>query len=300
MSSRSRVVGLLMVIAVAGGAFLWWRYLRPTLPRDSVSVAPAVVPPVPAATLEAPAAAPSRAPPIRYPVPSVLEPTRSALPSLDHADAYVKSALIDLLGRKSVFSFLRLDGIIRRFVATVDNLGTDNATASMWPVNPTGGSLETEGKDGGTVISAKNADRYAAFVRLVAGIDTPRAVSLYRRLYPLFQTAYQDLGYPNRYFNDRVVEVIDNLLATPMPAEPIKVKRLVVDGAIVGDGRLYIFDDPALEASSAGQKILLRMGPQNAGILMATLADVRRRLVTSAGPRLGEPPIAKGDPKNDR
>ena len=66
-------------------------------------------------------------------------PPRAALPSLDQADAYVENALIDLLGRKAVQSFLHLDGFARNFVATVNNLGTDNAAAQMWPVKPTPG-----------------------------------------------------------------------------------------------------------------------------------------------------------------
>ena len=285
MSSFFRISVFLVVLAVVAGAFLWWRHQRPALPKVAAPVAPAAVPPVPVA----PALVP-QAPIVRYPVPSAVEPTRSVLPAPDDADAHVKSALIDLLGRKSVLSFLRLDGIVRRIVATVDNLGTDNAPASMWPVNPTGGALETErdtggetgGKEGRVVISAKNADRYAAFVRLAEGFDTQRAVRIYVRLYPLFQTAYEDLGSPGKYFNDRVVEVIDNLLSTPMLAEPIKVKRLEVDGGVVGDGRLYVFDDPSLETRSAGQKILMRMGRENAGKLMAKLADIRRRIVTGA------------------
>ena len=46
-------------------------------------------------------------------------------------------------------------------------------------------------------------------------VDTGRLAALYVRFYPLFQQAYRDLGYPNGYFNDRLVEVIDHLLVTP-------------------------------------------------------------------------------------
>ena len=195
------------------------------------------------------------------------------------SDAYLENALIDLLGRKAVRSFFGLDGIVRRIVATVDNLATDNASAERWPVNRTAGRLETEIRDGGIAISAKNADRYAAFVHFAEGIDTRRAVALYVRLYPLFQNAYQDLGYPGKYFNDRVIEVIDNLLATPAVAGPIKVKRFEVDGGSPSSGGLYLFEDPALEVRSAGQKILLRMGRGNAAKLMTKLVEARRELV---------------------
>ena len=137
-------------------------------------------------------------------------------------------------------------------------------------------------------IGARNGDRYVPFVRFVDGIEARQAVALYLRIYPLLQQAYEDLGYPGKYFNDRVVEVIDSLLATPMPAGPIAVKRFTADGGSSGgtSSGLYVFADPALEASPAGQKILLRMGPENAGRLMAKLRELRALLVARpAAPR---------------
>jgi hypothetical protein len=104
------------------------------------------------------------------------------------------------------------------------------------------------------VISADNARRYATFVDLVEHTDTERVVELYVRFYPLFQRAYEDLGYPGRYFNDRVVEVIDSLLATAVTAEPIKVERLRVDGGSARDGGLFVFADPTIEVRPAGRK----------------------------------------------
>jgi hypothetical protein len=209
-------------------------------------------------------------------------PARAALPALDRADAYVENALVDLLGRKAVQSFLHLDGSARNFVATVNNLATDNAAAQMWPLSPTAGRFDTDVRDGRLVIGARNADRYAAFVRFADGVDTQRAVALYVRLYPLFQRAYEELGYPGRYFNDRVVEVIDSLLATPTVSGPIEVKRIALDGATSATSGLYVFADPALEAATAGQKILLRMGHENAAKLMDKLTSIRKRIVSSA------------------
>ena len=81
-------------------------------------------------------------------------------------------------------------------------------------------------------------------------VEAKRLVAAYVRLYPLFQTAYQELGYPNGYFNDRLVQAIDDLLAAPDIAAPRLVQPKV----------LYEFADADLEERSAGQKIMLRMG----------------------------------------
>jgi len=263
--TRGYVVAFVVLLAIGGGV-LWWRH-------RAVPVAPAPAPP-PVLAPAAPPAPPPPPPAIRHPLPS----SPGALPSLDGSDSYVDNALAELLGRKKVREFLQLDGAIRRFVATINNLATDDASASLWPVKTTPGRFETEAGGGGTVIAARNAERYAPFVHFAAGIDARRAVALYIRLYPLLQQAYEDLGYPGKYLNDRVVEVIDNLLATPAPAGPPAVKRFVADGGPPGAG-LYVYADPALEASTAGQKILLRMGAENAAPLTAKLREIRAQLV---------------------
>ena len=165
---------------------------------------------------------------------------------------------------------------------------TGDAPASRWPVKTTDGRFEAEPRDGAMAIGARNAERYAPFVRFVDGIDARQAVALYLRVYPLLQQAYEDSGYPGKYFNDRVVEVIDNLLATPTPAGPIAVKRFTADGgsfAASAGGGLYVFADPALEASPAGQKILLRMGRDNAAPLMAKLRELRALIVARRPPQ---------------
>ena len=101
-----------------------------------------------------------------------------------------------------------------------------------------------------------------------------RLADVYLRFYPLFQRVYQDLGYPNGYFNDRLVQAIDSLLATPQPAGPIELTRPNV---------MYTFADPALEARPAGQKMLLRMGPENAAVIKAKLTELRA-IITAAPP----------------
>jgi hypothetical protein len=123
-------------------------------------------------------------------------------------------------------------------------------------------------------------------VQFVETVDSPRAVALYRRHYALFQQAYGDLGYPRAYFNDRLVEVIDHLLATPEPAGPVKVRLTEVKGPVAPAQPWvrYEFADPGLEALSSGQKMLVRMGPENARRLKAKLAELRR-LVASGGAR---------------
>jgi hypothetical protein len=86
---------------------------------------------------------------------------------------------------------------------------------------------------------------------------------------PLFQQAYEDLGNPNRLFNARLLEVIDHLLQTPDVREPVRLVRPSV---------YYKYADPKLESLSSGQKLLIRMGPENAGAIKAKLREIQAAL----------------------
>lgn len=203
----------------------------------------------------------------------------------------MSAALADLLGRKDVLTFLQLDGFARRVVATVDNLARPHAAPALWPVNPTPGRFTTLGdgdkvgdsSSAGTIVSLDNSLRYSPLVLFIESINSAQAVKLYARLYPLFQQAYEELGYPGRYFNDRLVAVIDHLLATPVQTGAIGVSLVKVKGTVpsVRPWVRYEFTDPALESLSAGQKMLLRAGPVNHRRLNTKLLEIRR-LVTGA------------------
>ena len=283
----TRVVVIAVAIAaLGGGGFWWWRTHQPKpAPARTVAAARPPAPPVQPVP-PAPAAPPPAAPAVRHPL---AKSDGSGLPGLDQADGFLRGRLQDLLGRKAVQSFLVSEGLVRRVVATVDNLGRDHAPSTMWPVVPTPGRfLVQPGKAGGaTVIGAPNHDRYTPFVAVATSVDAQRLVGLYRRIYPLLQQAYEDLGYPGKYFNDRVVDVIDDLLRTPEPAGPVAVKAVEIPGSegAVKVGALYLFEDAALEARPLGQKILLRMGKANAARVKAKLGEIRRLIATdfSAG-----------------
>jgi flagellar biosynthesis/type III secretory pathway protein FliH len=106
-------------------------------------------------------------------------------------------------------------------------------------------------------------------VQLFARVDTKTLVGAYAAHYPLFQQAYRELGYPQGYFNDRLVATIDSLLATPDVPGPI---------AVVQPKVMFEYARPELEALPAGQKIMLRVGPENARTVKAKLREVRQAL----------------------
>ena len=260
------LVSVLVLIAI--GAYFWLQRAQPPQPSPAPAVPPSAATP--------PLAIAPPAPAIEHPVP--MPPGMSDVPPVAQAGDFIRDRLTELLGAKNVLTHLQIDGFVRRVVATVDNLARPLAPPSRWPINPTPGRFSVDtGKDG-KVISDKNAARYEPFVALVVSVDAEKAVALYRRLYPLFQSAYEGLGYPGKYFNDRLVAVIDLLLATPEPSAPLRVEVPEIRGPLqpTRPWVLYQFSDPALEGLSSGQKILLRVGSANEKRLKAKLAEIRK------------------------
>jgi hypothetical protein len=172
---------------------------------------------------------------------------------------------------------VRRDDFVRRAVVTIDNLGRAHAAPRLWPVNPVAGKFSVQREGDKDVIAPANSVRYSAFVAFAESLDTARAAALYKQHYPLFQAAYKELGYPNAYFNDRLVAVIDQLLATPEPAGPLAVRLTEVKGEVASTQpwTRYELADPQLEALPAGSKMLLRMGPDNARKVKAKLRELR-------------------------
>ena len=209
-----------------------------------------------------------------YPMPEPMDPDPAArnlvpLPPLDDSDAYFLLEIGAAFG-PAIESLLKREAVIDRLVTTVDNLPRGKLADNIRPVGRLGEAFAVgTGEDDTIVLGIDSYARYDALVAQIYYADLDAVYDMYRRFYPLFQKSYERLGYPDAYFNDRLVEVIDHLAATPMPEEPIVLVRPNV---------LYEFADPDLEALSSGQKLLLRMGPNNAATIKRILLKVRERL----------------------
>ena len=278
-SAMPWMAAALLACAVAAGA-AWWFWLRPGVEPSPVPPPVASAPQVP----PAPAPQPEASGP-QNPV-DALAPADPALPALADSDARVAVLLGELVGPQKVAAFLVADGFVRRVVATVDNLARPQAPSRMWPVQPTPQRFMVDSDASSAAvqtIAAANAARYGAFLDFAEAVPLDAAVALYARLYPLFQQAYEELGYPGRYFNDRLVAVLDHLLRAPEPAGPLRVQLTPVRTDVPNPRPWvrYEFADPALESLSSGQKILVRMGPAQGARARTLIRELRRRLATS-------------------
>lgn len=245
--------------------FLAWKYY----PREAPAPAPTAAAPAPAQ------AAPAGPPPVQFPIEEVpvlpAEEPAEPLPSLANSDAVAWAALAGLLDGQDLAAYLVPEFLVQRLVTTLDNLPRREITRQAYVARPVAGDLVRSEAAGAVYLDAGNFARYDTAVATFEGLDSRRLVSAYVRFYPLLQQAYQEVAPPGRQFNDRLVEVIDHLLAAPEPARPIALVPV--------EGRpRWAFADPALEQGSLGHKALWRMGPDHATRVKAKLAQLRELL----------------------
>jgi hypothetical protein len=251
------LVGILVAIAIAAGGWYWYRSKSHVAAPESVMRAPPPPPPV------------STEPQIEHPIPAEGN-APAALPALNDSDQVVQDSLAGVVGKNPVEQFLVPQNIVRHIVVTVDNLPRHKVNPELRPVKPTPGQALTSSQGELTTLGADNFARYAPLVRAVQRTDPEELAVVYERLYPLFQQAYEDLGYPGKYFNDRLVQVIDDLLQAPEVPGPIPVVQPKV---------FWEYADASLENRSAGQKLMIRMGPENARVIKAKLREFRAEIV---------------------
>lgn len=242
---------LAVILGGSIAAYFYWQHSEPK-PEPLQTIAPPAIVPEPEVqqVVEAP-------------------PAPAQLPVLAESDSYMLDALAGLVGNKSLMKLFHTEKIIHNIVATIDNLPRSRAPMSVMPVEPAPGKFITAGTEDELSISPDNAARYSAYVKISDAINARKLVEVYVRLYPLFQQAYEELGYPKKYFNDRMIQTLDNLLDTPVIKEPIKLVQPSV---------FYQFADPDLEERSIGQRILMRIGSRNAEKIKVKLREIRQEL----------------------
>ena len=268
----NKTTGLLAVVILLVGAVIGFYVIQETpekQPEQPIKVTPAPITPV----------EPAKPQPVQ-------KSAAAPLPMLKDSDPVIGEAFSDLFGADTFNKYFRPGAIVRHIVVTIDNLPRKTAAARLFPTKPVGGKFLTRADEKllsehpdeeNLKISPKNAARYTPYVRIAEMVDARKLVAVYARFSPLFQRAYQELGYPNGSFNDRLITVIDHLLDAPEPKGPVR---------LVQPNVMFQYANPALEAQSTGRKILMRMGRENETKIKSKLRDIRHELANQFSKQL--------------
>ncbi|GAA5524249.1 hypothetical protein Maes01_00803 [Microbulbifer aestuariivivens] len=263
-SSRGWILGLIIVAAIAAGAYF---FLRGS-PAPAPAPPPAAEPqpePAPEVTLE-PEPEPQTAAPAPAPAP---EPQRP-LPPLNQSDAAARADLLSLAPDGALGRWIVPDEVVRKWVAAVTAAAGGEMMAKNRPYNsPPEELIIKEAGATGMQLSEENYQRYDAPVRLFAMADTDTAIQLYRFWYPRLSQAFGELGMGDKTFQQVFLKAIDVALAAPQAEQPIQLVRPSV---------YYKFADPQLEKLPGVHKLMIRIGPENAARVKEKLRALKAAL----------------------
>ncbi len=234
MGAVLAVLLVLLAVAVLGG-----------LRRD------AELPPVQVRELSPEAAAAasheSAASTIGTPAPLAVD-----LPGLNASDALVRR----------LAEWLATEEIIRLFVVSVTNLARGSSPASRLDFMAPEGDFAVQAEGGMIRMDPAAYRRYDGLTEAFVSLDTEGTARLYRRLLPLMEEAYRELGLGDGSFHQVLARAVGPLLTLSVPREP---------PVLVEYGPAYAFADPELEGLTSAEKHLVRMGPDNAARVQAKL-----------------------------
>lgn len=260
---------VLVVVILALAAWVAWMYVN-RAPSPSVSHE-RIAPPVSAMS------APIQQHPIEEARTSPAPASTAPLPALRQSDTTVIDDLLALAPGANLEGLLVSKAVIPRIVATVDALPGKRLARNILPLRGALGAFQVSETEAGSVRASSNHDRYAPYLQMLANADVAATADWYVRHYPLFQQAYRELGYPDAYFNDRLIAVIDHLLTTPEPStQPV----------LVAEKGHWVYANPQMEALSAGQKLMLRAGVENERMIKQKLGELRSLLTGQSIPSL--------------
>lgn len=207
-------------------------------------------PAVPEAVIPTPVATPAAEPAAQK--KTVMKPPQ--LPSLDNSDTFVRDRMLLIKHKSELQTWLNTDDLLRRSASYLDGLARGNTLSKVFPLTPPEGSFAMH-KDGETIwLNAGNYERYDSTVGVLTSFNMKSMGQLFHFMRPLLETAFAEMGYRPRQMDGIILQAIDNILATPIIVEPIRLTR---------DSVAYKFADPELEALLPVQKQLLRTGPEN-------------------------------------
>lgn len=264
LSPTALGVAALVVAAAAVAGYIWMHH-QIVAPTAATVAAPPVAAPVPTPVTPAPT-------PPAPPKPIVMTPPQGAPRlALDQSDAPFLDALHGIAGwQASVLPLLIPHDLIRHIVATVDALGRDKVALRVMPIKPVPGQFEVTATASQSWIADANAARYRPYVAALTSFRPAQSAQVYRRFAYLFQDAYRKLGYPDRRFEQRLAEVLKEMIDAPEPKPPVAVQT---------GSAMFRYADPDLESLTAGQKILVRMGPQNERVVKRWLRAFRAAIL---------------------
>ena len=255
------LIAAILTALVGAGIYYFFVYEKP----KEISLPPEVLE-KPEKVAEKP---PPEKPPPQVPPEKPLVKEKKKAPEvvleLEKSDNTVRRLVKELSSHPQWAIWLSNKNLIRRITAVVDNIAHGVSPRPHIPFLAPQGRFQVIKRNGLVYLDPVSYNRYNLIADVFASLDVEGCVKVYQQLRPLFQEAYQELGYPNQEFQDTLFKAIIELLKTPIVKGEILLKKKVIT---------YQMVDSYLEQLSPAQKHLIRMGPENTFKIQKKLREI--------------------------
>ncbi|MBV7315621.1 DUF3014 domain-containing protein [Shewanella sp. NIFS-20-20] len=270
-SNTMALWGLIAVIAIAAGGYFYFSPKEQVVNIEPIAT-PVIPEPVEVLEVEPVATTPAEQPnPVDIVIPTPTEPAPvvEALPSLENSDELIEQKAQSLTQATAIAPLLVTQDMARQFVVFVDNLAQGQLARNQAPFNGPKEHFSASDITDKIYLNPDSYQRYDLYANALSQLDEQQLLATYQQLSPILDQAFAELGYQDISFNGRLEEAIDELLAAPIIETPIELTSVSVN---------YKFADPKLEALPAAQKLMIRMGPENAAKVKQALRQLKQAL----------------------
>lgn len=219
------------------------------------------------------AATPSDLPPPVHaaPAPATATPDGPPLPALEASDDEVRSTLTDVLPAAAVTALAPAE-LIRRIAVMAESFGRGKVLRDRLPLPAPTGKMAVIEREDRIFLAPENFTRYDTLTDMVAAVDVDATVRWITRYEPLLQQAWGELGTDGGSVRGAMIAGLDLLLATPDLEGEIELVQPAV---------FYRYADPSVESLADVQKLLIRAGPGNRGVIKARARSLRDALANA-------------------
>ena len=209
---------------------------------------------------------------VSEPEPTIPESPPEPVVTDATADSYARETISAVNGGKALAQFVTGDYVVERAVAIVDGLRRGEVPYKLLPVGRPSQAFPISDDGLRVSMDPSGFSRYDGFAQWVNGIDVHAVVALLNDYEKIATEALSRMGVGDFDIRSAVLAATTEILSTPITPENAELMKREAN---------WVYIDPELEALSALQKQVLRMGPKNSEIIQAKARELRGAVLES-------------------
>lgn len=193
--------------------------------------------------------------------------------ALSPDDDSIRKMVTKFSKNQEVARWLGTEHLLGKFVAVIELISRGESPGKLLHFMEPEGKFAVIERGEEEFLDPSSYRRYNLVAKAFASLDAQKCAALIQGLSPHLEAKYREMAKPGENFRTALTRAMVELLRVPAVEQEIPLERISVTLKIA---------IPELEAMSAAQKHLFRMGPVNIIRIQTKLLEIGRALGLSA------------------